>query len=953
MPVDPQKLEELFGEALAKADVQSRRAYLDQACEGDVALHQRIEALLSAHDAEGNRLDLPEALGRTTSFVPLSEQPGTRIGRFKLLEQIGDGGFGVVFMAQQDEPVRRLVALKIIKLGMDTRQVVARFEAERQALAMMDHPNVAKVLDGGATDTGRPYFVMELVKGTPITKYCDRDHLTIDERLELFLQVCHALQHAHQKGLVHRDIKPTNVLVATEDDHPVAKVIDFGVAKALQTRLTEKTLFTEFQQLVGTPAYMSPEQADGRIDVDTRSDVYSLGVLLYEIVAGTPPFDPHELSSKAFAEMQRFICDVEPPAPSTRLASLSDSLPSIAAQRKIEPARLKRLVEGELDWIVMRCLEKDRKRRYQTASAVADDLRRYLADEPIEARPVSRLYRAKKFVRRNKVGVLAVTAILAALAAGLATATVGFVHARRQTEIANREAVRSEQVAHFLKDTLEAAGPAVARGRDAALLRELLDTTAQRIERELPDQPEVRGDLYSTLGTTYDAIGDHTAGAPHLQSAVNSYESMPGDEGSKLAVALGRLGSNQSFRGEIDAGKASAQRGLDIARRGDDQAVLAECLLLMAKSCAWWGMTSEEGLPYAREALALRRRLGDDPLAEADCMRFVGGKLGNTAEGEQMLRDALSTFRQNLHADHPKIASALLGLGQSLLAQEKFEEAELVMRQVYEQYQRVQDPKNPYHDIVRRFVIEALVANGKMEEAEATLVKWSSDGHLSATTRDRIGCLYACRKMWPEAIEQFSRALELKPDADIVCYQMAIALLRAGRVDEYQDGCREYLERAAGSDNPAFVSRAWTTALLLPVEGSDFERALGVVEVKEQAANTGTRHWGYRRDALVHLRRGNQAGAIDFAQRAIDESTSSPECQAAAWFIAAAAHAQLGNRKGALASLAQGEEVVKENRTSHDTTTWRDWEIAEILRLQAAQLLETTPLNERGAGDGP
>jgi serine/threonine protein kinase/Flp pilus assembly protein TadD len=437
MSLNIARMEEIFGEAVA-IPAAARTAYLDQACGGDVELRGRVEQLLAAHDATGNFLKLPEANGTTGPYVPLAEGPKSKIGRYKLLEQIGEGGFGVVFMAEQEEPVRRMVALKIIKLGMDTHQVVARFEAERQALAMMDHPSVAKVLDGGATETGRPYFVMELVKGVPITEYCDKNHLTISKRLELFLQVCLAVQHAHQKGLIHRDIKPSNVLVSTQDDRPVAKVIDFGVAKAMQARLTEKTLFTEFQQLVGTPAYMSPEQADGSLDIDTRSDVYALGVLLYELLAGSTPFDPKQLRSKAFAEMQRIIREVEPPMPSTRLSALSTSgepsrttssslplagrvgegvstdLASIAAQRSIEPRKLAAVVRGELDWIVMRALEKDRKRRYQMASSLSDDLQRYLTDQPVEANPPSALYRLRKFARRNTPG-LAVAALLLAI----------------------------------------------------------------------------------------------------------------------------------------------------------------------------------------------------------------------------------------------------------------------------------------------------------------------------------------------------------------------------------------------------------------------------------------------------------------------------------------------------------------------------------------------------------
>jgi tetratricopeptide (TPR) repeat protein/serine/threonine protein kinase len=445
MAVDLARVEEIFGQALGTADAAARSDYLDAACGDDAELRARIDGLLAAHVAAGSFLKLPGDDRMTSPYVPLSEGPRSKIGRYKLLEQIGEGGFGVVFMAEQDEPVRRLVALKIIKLGMDTRQVVARFEAERQALALMDHPCVAKVFDGGATETGRPYFVMELVKGVPITEYCDNNNLSIPARLELFCQVCHAVQHAHQKGLIHRDIKPSNVIVSTQDNRPVAKVIDFGVAKAMQARLTEKTLFTEFQQLIGTPAYMSPEQCAGSLDIDTRSDVYSLGVLLYELLTGTPPFDPRELRSKPFAELQRIIREEEPPTPSTRLGSLSDTLPAIAAHRAVEPRKLAAVLRGELDWIVMKCLEKDRTRRYETASSLAADVARYLADEPVAACPPSAAYQLRKFVRRNRRSLT--TAAVISLFLFLLVGAIGWAMRDRSAREAKFALERSQRQA--------------------------------------------------------------------------------------------------------------------------------------------------------------------------------------------------------------------------------------------------------------------------------------------------------------------------------------------------------------------------------------------------------------------------------------------------------------------------------------------------------------------------
>ncbi|HKQ50396.1 MAG TPA: serine/threonine-protein kinase [Phycisphaerae bacterium] len=385
------------------------------------------------------------------------ELQGVVIDRYKLLEQIGEGGFGTVWMAEQREPVTRRVALKIIKLGMDTKQVIARFEAERQALAIMDHPNIAKVFDAGATETGRPYFVMELVKGVPITQYCDAQNLAPRDRLELYISVCQAVQHAHTKGIIHRDIKPSNVLVSRHDDKPVVKVIDFGIAKATAARLTEKTVFTEFRQMIGTPAYMSPEQAGlSDLDIDTRTDVYSLGVLLYELLTGTTPFDVKTLLSAGYAEIQRVIREVEPPTPSSRLSTMKDDLPSVAANRRTEPAHLMKLVRGDLDWIVMKCLEKDRARRYETASGMAADIQRYIAGEPVLAAPPSAGYKFRKFILRNKASVTAGAIVAVVLIAGIIGTTWGMIWALRERDRADNAA----------GEALVARGEAQARSKD-------------------------------------------------------------------------------------------------------------------------------------------------------------------------------------------------------------------------------------------------------------------------------------------------------------------------------------------------------------------------------------------------------------------------------------------------------------------------------------------------------
>jgi serine/threonine protein kinase/WD40 repeat protein len=448
---NPSPLEVIFFAALEKGSPQERAAYLDEACAGDPDLRQRVEKMISAQAQAGSFLEQPaHSPAVTVEEQPIGEGPGTVIGPYKLLEQVGEGGMGTVWMAQQTEPVKRLVAVKLIKAGMDSRQVIARFEAERQALALMDHPNIAKVLDAGTTGGGRPYFVMDLVKGVPITRYCDEHRLTPRQRLELFIPVCQAVQHAHQKGVIHRDLKPSNVLVALYDGSPVPKVIDFGVAKAAGQSLTDRTLVTGFGAIVGTLEYMSPEQAEiNQLDIDTRSDIYSLGVLLYELLTGSPPFSKKELERAGMMEMLRVIREQEPARPSTKL-STAEGLPTLAANRGTEPAKLRKLVRGELDWIVMKALDKDRNRRYQTANGFAADLQRYLADEPVEAGPPSPAYRWRKFLHRHRAGALVAVSLVLVLTAGVVVSTwqaVRATTAQHQYEEQRDAAVASEQKA--------------------------------------------------------------------------------------------------------------------------------------------------------------------------------------------------------------------------------------------------------------------------------------------------------------------------------------------------------------------------------------------------------------------------------------------------------------------------------------------------------------------------
>jgi tetratricopeptide (TPR) repeat protein len=527
MNVQQDKAKSIFVNALEIASAPARRAYVEAQCGTDEALRREVQDLLQCHERMGAFLNPPTPAPAATVDDPISERPGTVIGPYKLLEQIGEGGFGVVFLAEQQEPIRRKVALKILKPGMDTRQVIARFEAERQALAIMDHPSIAKVLDGGQTSSGRPYFVMDLVKGLPITDYCDQNQLTPRERLELFVCVCQAVQHAHQKGIIHRDIKPSNVLVTLHEGTPLVKIIDFGIAKALGQQLTDKTLFTGLAQMIGTPLYMSPEQAaPSNVDVDTRSDIYSLGVLLYELLTGTTPFDKERFKEAGYDEMRRIIREEEPPRPSRRISTLGQAATSISTQRKSDPRRLSQLLRGELDWIVMKALDKERNRRYEAASAFAADVQRYLSDEPVQACPPSTWYWFRKFARRNRVA-LAVTGLVLGFLV-LLGGTVGWVVKDRWARRAALEQELSQAMAEARKhqDKEEWTEAAAAARRAAALFVSSGEPVPRAVEQMLNDLEvlvKVEAARLEQAASVRSYYFDSQAAAPLYSAAFEAY----------------------------------------------------------------------------------------------------------------------------------------------------------------------------------------------------------------------------------------------------------------------------------------------------------------------------------------------------------------------------------------------------------------------------------------------
>ncbi len=657
--MDPAKAEpdDIFCDALELASAAERAAYLDRACGDDADLRQRVERLLEAHAEAQSFLAAGPAIAAATTAPAAGVGGavgvgGTVIGPYKLVEVIGEGGMGTVWLAQQTEPVKRLAALKVIKAGMDSRQVLARFEAERQALALMDHPHIAKVLDAGATPDGRPYFVMELVKGTPLTTFCDERRLTPRQRLELFVPVCQAVQHAHQKGVIHRDLKPSNVLVALYDSRPVPKVIDFGVAKAAGQPLTEKTLVTGLGAVVGTPEYMSPEQAQlNQLDIDTRSDVYSLGVLLYELLTGTTPLQKKRVKEAALLEVLRLVREEEPPRPSTRLSTTAE-LPSIAANRGLEPKKLSGLVRGELDWIVMKALEKDRNRRYETVNGFAMDVQRYLADEPVQACPPSALYRLKKFVRRNKGPVLAASLVLLALVAGIVGTTWQAVRAANRAEGERLAKERAEANFALANEAVEkylgtvTNDPDLKRADFHRLRKKLLESAlpfVQKLTAQKSADPEVeasRGRAFhrlagvrSWLGENEAAVGDFEAARAIFARLTADFPAVPAYR-YELAKSLNYLGQTLDH----------------VGKRGESEAAFRQALSNWEKLDADFPSLPHQ---YRGEFAVCHNQLGN-----------VLNGAGKREEAEAAYRRALD-IRAKLAADFPTVPEYRMRLAQS------------------------------------------------------------------------------------------------------------------------------------------------------------------------------------------------------------------------------------------------------------------------------------------------
>ncbi len=839
-------------------------------------------------------------MSESTSEPP--DHPG-QIGPYKLIELLGEGGMGEVWLAEQSKPVHRRVALKVIKLGMDTKQVVARFEAERQALAVMDHPGIAQVFDGGATEEGRPYFVMELVRGVSIHEYCDTHRLSTEERIRLFVGLCHAVQHAHQKGVVHRDLKPSNVLVAVKENEPVVKVIDFGIAKALGYELTDRTLVTRMGQIVGTPEYMSPEQAEmSGLDVDTRTDVYALGVILYELLVGALPFD---FSAKADEAIRHAIRETEVPRPSTKLTSLEGARDTIARCRRTTVEALRRELRSDLDWIILKAMEKDRTRRYDTANGLALDLERHLLHEPVLARAPSTRYRVAKFVRRHRLGVAAGGAIAVALILGVSLATVGMVRAQRAERRAEAEAEAARQVSDFLVELFEVNDPSEARG-NSITAREILDRGAERIEGELADQPALQGRMMQVMGGVFRSLGLYTEAErltlqslevrrrelgdlhPDLAASLHELawlyraqwrldEALPlaeeaaeirqmalGPRNPEYATTLQLLGMVQRDRGDFEIATQNLERSLEIRETVLGPEHLAVSMSLYHLGWLFFRSGDYERARgyYERACPIMERELGQGAYELGWCLNDLGIVLDNLGERESALthfQGALEVFETVLPPEHPSLGTLLNNMGALFWRMGEFEAANL-------HYERA------------------------LAIREASL---GPESPLTAETLSNLGLVKQSSEEYAEARRYYARALEITeglfgPESMEVTgplNNLGFLLRYIGDFDEAETALTRSVriqEEAVGPTHPDLIPELSNLGFLFRNRGQP-DRAIPFFQ---RAVEIGASTWGadnlQLRGPLLHLAaaltdEGEFEGALTVLERAAQVGTGQPD----------------------------------------------------------------------------
>jgi hypothetical protein len=985
MSTQSQREKAVYCQALEITGPEQRRQFLDQACGADKALREQVDKLLGLTQSAGDFFtecrpaleaaaadaDPAQILLAAESALEAGPHESDRIGPYKLLQRIGEGGCGVVYMAEQEQPIRRRVALKIIKLGMDTKSVIARFEAERQALALMDHPNIARVLDAGATETGRPYFVMELVYGVKITDYCDQNRLVMRERLELFIPVCNAVQHAHQKGVIHRDLKPSNIMVTMRDGVPIPKVIDFGIAKATEQRLTDKTLFTSYAQLMGTPAYMSPEQMElSELGLDTRSDIYSLGVLLYELLTGRTPFDTADLLKSGVEELRRTVCEREPLSPSAKLQTLNnEELTKTARMRRIEAPRLMSQLHGDLDWIVLKCLEKDRTRRYATANGLAMDIQHYLLQEPVLARPPSQLYRLQKLVRRNRVVFLSGAAAVAALLLGTIISTRMFFKEReaRSAEARLRtEAELREQASHV-----------------ASLVTQGRFDDADKLVPGLPlDKPsvEVSSELRA-LGDRHAANGRWPEAVARLESVVKVNRLDPPDLVSedqlKLAVAFLKLGNRPGY-GEF---RRSEVANIGLTNLASDYCAFKAALLLPPDPNMLQLFTVGEEAVEKRFPNDKEMRPNPPHAAQwSEVLALLEYREGHFSKALMWGYHCASYPAYN--ADAAAIATVSLIKALSNWRSSNYQTAVVDWTVAYEMIQAKSRQGLEFESA------PSALFPGAPEELEGSWCEWmiadllmrecnkllaESDhtlGSGSASDNDSrysngsynplfraLGEWHAIRGEWEEARSRFEDVLQFQQPDDTRSsedyYHETLALLKLGDENSFVRLRDAALNRFKGTTNEMTAQYAMKTGLLMPdgdaliASLEPFVQVLGRALSSAGPIKAGTStaaSWNLMVLGLLEYRRGNYDQAVDWSRRSLDTSAYIAIPTAHDRAILAMSFHKLGDDATARSELAKARSLAQNGLNSGvDSWRWRDWVFASLLLQEADGLIPQSP----------
>ncbi len=882
MGKNSREIDSILEGALEIDSPAERDEFLKSQCGDNPALLREVESLLDANaKMNAGFLDQTQT---TTGSLGIDYESGTMVGPYKLREEIGVGGMGTVWMADQTEPIKRRVAVKLIKAGMDSKQILARFDAERQALALMDHPNIARVLDAGVTDQGRPFFAMEYVKGTPLNEYCDKSRLSIGDRLNIFLEICSAVQHAHQKGIIHRDLKPSNILVCLYDGKPVPKVIDFGLAKAMTMSLTDQTLYTGHGVILGTPLYMSPEQAEqNNLDIDTRSDVYSLGVILYELLTGSTPLEKEEFGKAAMAEILRVIKEVEPPRPSTRLGG-SESLPSVAAQRGIEPALLTLHISGDLDWVIMRALEKDRNRRYPSAENLASDIRRHLSNEPVVAGPPSARYRFQKFVKRNRAGVWVAGLLTTTLILGVIGTTAGMIWAmqekHRATEAAKSEELQktkavaaqeqavqdaerarieaktSAAVARLQSSALAGVGPSVALGRDTTLLEEILERTEKLIAEELGDELEVEATLRSTLGSTYQEMGSHDKASDNILRSLELYRQLRGGAHNDIATELNKLGLHFEYQAKDEEAEKNYRDAISMWEQlGDpsDDDNEAEALRNLATVLTYG---DEADVKEARQLLETAKNKlqsfhGSERHPDVATVINAFGNLDRRTNRLEAAEDhyekALDIQRKTLPVGHPFVSTGILNLAGLLKEMEKVDEAEVLLNEAIEMQRKVLNG-HPNLAVSIWTLSSLFLSAGRFDEAEKAANEalaiaqenFSQQHPVVLKYQNTIGQIQSANGQHESALRTYQSILDTDlqyhPDdteSIITTYNnLAFAHSELGRLDEAEQMFRKALaisEQAALESDPQTAMLLQNLAKVL-VKGDRFVEARKLFE---------------------------------------------------------------------------------------------------------------------------